>query len=94
MTTRKTAKQKQEQEFNAWWREQSRFEQRVRELESLKEAVDFVESGPRSSEPGGVLYTHLGAFLNGFNPPDAADWERQLYAEFLQRLSANRPKAR
>ena len=93
MATRKTANQKQEEQYNVRWREQHYFQQRVRELESLEEVVDFIESGPRSGEPSGEFYGRLGAFLNGYDPQDAADWERQIFAELRQRLRAAKSKA-
>lgn len=92
MAQRKTAKQKQEEQFNAGWRAQVEFEQGVRRLKSDKEAADFVESGPRQGEPGGQLYTTFGAFLHGHYPSSASDWEWQLYIEFRERTTAAKRK--
>ncbi|NOJ80498.1 hypothetical protein [Myxococcus xanthus] len=92
MAPRKTAKQQQEEKFNAGWRAQVEFEQEVRRLKSRKEAADFVESGPRQGQPGGQLYTNFGAFLNDLDPSSASDWERQLYIEFRERTTAAKRK--
>jgi len=95
MTSRKTTKQKQEQEFYEGLREERLFKQGVRALETREEVKDFLESGPRQGEPGGQLYTNLGAFLNDHEPRGAADWERQLATELRERLraAAAKPKA-
>ncbi|MFP2906833.1 hypothetical protein ACLESD_17615 [Pyxidicoccus sp. 3LFB2] len=89
----KTTRQKQEQEFIKELRERRAFVEGVRALTSRAEALAFAAKGPRQAEPGGQLYTNLGAVLNDHEPRGASDWERQLHAELRERLRAAKSKA-
>lgn len=92
MSLRKTARQRQEEEGIARWREQLYFERAIRQLDTLEEALAFVEAGPRQGEPGGELYTNFGAFLrHGHLAPSSR--EQQLHAEFDQRRRMKKSKA-
>lgn len=87
MSPRKTAKQRQEEAFNAEWNAERHFRRAISTLESLEDALAFTEAGPRLGEPGGDLYANFDAFLRYGRVPDSS-WQRQLHAEFRQRMNA------
>jgi len=87
MAKRKTAAERQQEEFYAEIREEEWFKRGVRSLSNFKEAWDFAQYGPRSGQPGGRLYTNLGYYLHQQHSPDAArPWEKELHEELGRKI--------
>lgn len=87
MANRKTAAERRQAEFYAEIRAEEYFKRSIRSLSDFKEAWDFAQSGPRSGEPGGSLYTNLGYYLYNHQSPDAARaWEQELHAELGKKI--------
>ncbi len=86
---RLSAEQRREREERAEDREWRRFFLYLKHISHFKDACDFANSGPRQSEPGGLLYTHLGYFLHTFTVCDGVvATERQAYLELSRRMDA------
>jgi hypothetical protein len=94
MANRRTAAERRQAEFYAEVREEEYFKSTILSLSSIEEAWDFTESGPRSGEPGGTLYTNLGYYLRyGMSPDRARPWEKELHAELGKKLSPSPAKS-
>lgn len=55
-------------------------------LRNHNEAISLVSSGPRQGEPGRVLYSNFGFFLQEYRAPAGASLEElEAYLDFLKR---------